>query len=154
MTRLDYAISARCRPEQVWQVFADLDRWKEWNPVITKSNWLSGEPWHLGSRFFMEINQPRKISFKPNIIEVSAPTRIVWTGSAPGFKGTHGHEFVAQPDGTTLIKTCEEFSGIATLFFTTGMRKKLINMYAVWLNSLAAEAEKLEKQRVAASVTM
>ena len=29
MTRLDYQITARCRPEHVWQIFSDLDRWAE-----------------------------------------------------------------------------------------------------------------------------
>jgi hypothetical protein len=154
LTRLDYAITARCRPEHVWQVFANIDRWPQWNPVIGKSHWLTGEQWQLGSRFFMEITQPRRISFKPEIVEIDPPRRIVWTGSAPGFKGTHGHEFVAQPDGTTLIKTWEEFSGLATIFFTKGMKKKLINMYAVWLNSLAAESEKLEKAQVTADETI
>ncbi len=147
MTRLDYSISARCRPEHVWQVFADLDRWKEWNPVIAETHWLSGQPWQLGSRFFMTITQPRRMTFKPEIIEINTPTRVVWTGSGPGFRGTHGHEFVSQPDGTTLIKTWEEFSGFATVFFTKGMKKKLINMYAVWLNSLAAESEKLAQSQ-------
>lgn len=143
MTRLEYQITARCTPEHVWQVFGDLDRWLEWNPVIAKSHWLSGEPWRLGSQFLMELGIPRTMTFTPVINESNAPHRVAWTGTAPGFKGTHWHEFSANPDGTTLIKTWEEFSGFATWFFTPGFKKKLINMYAVWLNALAAQAEKL-----------
>jgi hypothetical protein len=145
MTRVDYQITARCRPEHVWKVFADIERWAQWNPVIEKAHWISGEPWKLGSKFFMEIVQPRRVKFQPIINEISAPHRVAWTGTAPGFKGTHWHEFTAQADGTTLVKTWEDFSGFATLFIGPGMKKKLINMYATWLNSLASEAEKIAK---------
>src|SRR5689334_21916615 len=113
MTRLDYAITARCRPEHVWQAFTNLGRWKDWNPVIAEARWISGQSWQVGNRFLMQIIQPRRMTFKPEIIEMNSPTKVVWTGSAPGFRGTHGHEFVAQSDGTTLIKTWEEFSGLA-----------------------------------------
>jgi hypothetical protein len=143
VTRLEYQTIASCRPEHVWQVFADIDRWSQWNPVIGKSHWISGQPWIIGSTFFMEILQPRRMSFKPVIVDVRAPHRVVWTGKVPGFKGTHGHEFTQQPDGTTLVRTWEEFSGFATWFFSAGMKERLIPMYAAWLDSLKAEAEKL-----------
>jgi hypothetical protein len=141
--RLDYQITARCRPEHVWQVFADMDRWALWNPVIDKAHWLTGEPWKLGSSFFMQIAMPKRMKFQPTITEINSPNRVAWTGTAPGFKGTHWHEFSLQPDGTTLIKTWEEFSGFLTLFVGKRMKAKLIHMYAVWLNALGSEAEKL-----------
>jgi hypothetical protein len=149
VTRLEYQTVAKCRPEHVWQVFADVDRWSQWNPVIGNSGWISGEPWKLGSKFFMEILQPRRMSFKPTITDISAPNHVVWTGTAPGFKGTHGHEFTGQGDGTTLVKTWEEFSGWATWFFTAGMRQRLLKMYAAWLDSLSREAEKLARSQTA-----
>ena len=143
MIRFEYQIVAKCRPEHVWQVFADIDRWALWNPVIDKAHWLSGEPWQLGSRFFMQIVMPRRIKFQPTINEINAPNRVAWTGTAPGFKGTHWHEFTLQPDGTTIIKTWEEFSGFLSLAVGLTMKSKLIHMYAVWLNALGSEAEKL-----------
>ena len=143
MIRFEYQIVAKCRPENVWQVFADIDRWALWNPVIEKAHWLSGEPWQLGSRFFMQIVMPRRIKFQPTINEINAPNRVAWTGTAPGFKGTHWHEFTLQPDGTTIIKTWEEFSGFLSLAVGLTMKSKLIHMYAVWLNALGSEAEKL-----------
>lgn len=152
MTRLEYQTVAKCRPQHVWQVFAELVRWSQWNPVIGKSHWISGEPWKLGSKFFMEILKPRRMTFKPVINEINAPNRVAWTGKVPGFKGTHWHEFTAQADGTTLVKTWEEFSGLATVFFSSKMKKRLIDMYAAWLASLAAEAERLataETQKLA-----
>jgi hypothetical protein len=147
VTRLEYQTIARCEPEHVWHVFADIDNWSKWNPVIGKSKWVSGEPWTLGSQFFMQILQPRRMTFTPVINEISAPNRVAWTGNSPGFEGTHWHEFIQQPDGTTLVKTWEEFSGFATLFFTANMKKKLLEMYRRWLESLSREAEKLAQAR-------
>jgi hypothetical protein len=143
MMRLDYQITAKCRPEHVWQVFGDIDRWSLWNPVIDKAHWVNGQPWQLGSRFFMQIAMPKRMKFEPAITEISAPNRVAWTGTAPGFKGTHWHEFTLQADDITLIKTWEEFSGFLTLFIGKRMKTKLIHMYAVWLNALGSEAEKL-----------
>lgn len=151
MTRLEYQTIANCNPDQVWQVFADLNRWSQWNPVIGQSYWISGEPWKLGSKFFMEILQPRRMTFKPVINEISAPNRVAWTGKSPGFKGTHWHEFIEQPDGTTLIKTWEEFSGFGTLFLGISMRRQLLDMYAVWINALGREAEMIANSSKARS---
>ena len=148
--RLECQTVAKCRPEHVWKAFADIDRWATWNPVIGQSRWLSGEPWKLGGRFFMELLQPSKMSFKPVIVESNAPNRVAWTGTGPGFKGTHGHEFTLQPDGTTMVKTWEEFSGFVTWFFSTSFKGRLLKMYEAWLKSLASEAEKLAEARGAA----
>src|SRR3954464_6808149 len=101
VTRLEFQTTARCTPEQVWKVFADLERWSQWNPVIGKSHWLAGNSWQLGNRFLMEIVRPRRMTFKLVIMECTPPNRVAWTGKVPGFTGTHWHEFIAQPDGTT-----------------------------------------------------
>ncbi len=154
MTRLEYQTVAKCRPEHVWRVFADLDNWSQWNPVIGKSQWLEGDRWKLGSKFLMEILRPRHMTFKPVITEISAPNRVAWTGKVPGFEGTHWHEFTAQADGTTVIKTWEEFSGVATVFFSAKMKAQLIEMYAAWLKALKTEAEKFARAEVAANETI
>jgi hypothetical protein len=87
------------------------------------------------------------MTFTPVINEISAPNRVAWSGNSPGFEGAHWHEFIQQPDGTTLVKTWEEFSGFATLFFTANRKKKLLEMYRRWLESLSREAEKLAQAR-------
>ena len=147
--RFEYSTKAKCKPEHVWQVFADINRWAEWNPVISRAEWISGSPWQLGSRFLMDIIQPRKIRFQPVITESGPPHRVAWTGKAFGFKGTHWHEFTIQPDGTTLIKTWEQMSGFLTWFIGPGMKRRLMNMYAVWISSLAAESEKVANPELA-----
>lgn len=116
-TRLEYSVTAKCKPEHVWQKFHKLEEWPWWNRVVGRAKWLSGKPWEKGSQFLMDLVYPRKISFRPTIIEAAPPNRIGWVGKTTGFTGEHWFSFEAQPDGTTLIKTWEDISGfVATLF--------------------------------------
>ncbi|HWR13315.1 MAG TPA: SRPBCC family protein [Terriglobales bacterium] len=149
MKHFEYEAIARCKPQHVWQVFSDMDRWSEWNPVVGKSHWLTGAPWKPGSTFFMEILQPKKIIFRPMIQEILIPIRVSWTGKAPGFAGTHGHEFILMPDGTTRVRTWEDVSGFLTLFIGKRMHRQMMDMYAAWINALCREGEKLAAAQLA-----
>src|SRR5450759_3392446 len=100
-TRLEYSVTAKCKPEHVWQKFHKLEEWPWWNRVVGRAKWLSGKPWEKGSQFLMDLVYPRKISFRPTIIEAAPPNRIGWVGKTTGFTGEHWFSFEAQPDGTT-----------------------------------------------------
>jgi len=120
-TRLEYSVTAKCKPEHVWQKFQKIDEWPWWNRVVGQAKWLSGSPWQKGSQFLMELVYPRKVSFK------------------------------AQPDGTTLIKTWEDISGFVASLFGGGMKQSLMTMHKDWLESLKTEAEKIAREEVARS---
>jgi hypothetical protein len=149
--RLEYSTTARCKPEHVWQKFSKLEEWAWWNPVIGKTRWLQGQPWQKGSRFLFELTRPRRMTFRPVIIESAPPHRVGWVGTAFLFRGEHWHTFESQPDGATLIKTWEDFSGLGPAFFGQGRKQKLIAMYREWLESLKSESEKIAREALARS---
>ncbi len=150
-TRLEYSVTARCRPEHVWQKFQKIEEWPWWNRVVGQAKWISGSPWQKGSQFQMELVYPRKISFKPWIIESAPPNRIAWVGKTTGFTGEHWFSFEAQPDGITLIKTWEDISGFVASLFGSGMKQSLTTMHKDWLESLKSEAEKIAREELAKS---
>lgn len=141
--RLEYSTTAHCKPEHVWAKFEKLEEWAQWNPVIGAASWIEGHRWQKGGRLFFQLMKPRVMRFKPVMIESRPPHRVAWVGTAPGFKGEHWFSFEAQPDGTTLLKTWEDFSGLVTVFFGPGTRRRLVAMYQAWLEALKAEAEKV-----------
>lgn len=149
--RLEYSTSARCKPEHVWQKFEKLEEWAWWNPVIGQARWLEGRRWQQGGRFLFQLMRPRVMIFKPVIIESAPPHRLAWMGKVPGFKGEHYFSFEEQPDGTTVLRTWEVFSGFMTLFIGAGTRKKLLAMYRDWMEALKGEAEKIARAEQAAS---
>jgi hypothetical protein len=140
---LEYSTIGKCKPRHVWQKFEKLEEWGWWNPVVGQTRWLEGERWQKGGRFSFQLMKPRVMNFKPVIIESAPPHRLAWVGGTPGFKGVHWFSFEEQPDGTTLLKTWEDSSGIVTLFFGAGMRNKLLAMHREWLEALKVEAEKI-----------
>ena len=146
---VEYATVAKCSPEHAWEKFQALDQWPWWNQAITKSNWIEGKPWEKGSRFYLETARPKVFKIRPVITESAPPNRIVWVGRAIGFRGEHGFSFDPQPDGTTILKTWEDFSGPASLLFGGGTRMALAEMYKVWIESLKFEAERLARQQYA-----
>jgi hypothetical protein len=149
--RLEYSVAARCKPDHVWQKFSRLEEWAWWNPVVGKTRWLDGQPWQKGSRFSFELMRPRHMTFKPVIIESSPPNRIGWRGTAFLFKGEHWHSFQAQPDGSTLIHTWEDFSGPVSRFLGDKQKQQLIAMYREWLEALKVESEKVAREELARS---
>ena len=150
-TRLEYSVTAKCKPEHVWQKFQKLEEWPWWNRVVGQAKWLGGKPWEKGSQFLMELVYPRKISFKPVILESAPPNKIGWVGKTTGFTGEHWFSFEAQGDGITVIKTWEDISGWATAFFGSGMKQSLLAMHQDWLEALKAEAEKIAREEYAKS---
>ena len=150
-TRLEYSVTAKCKPEHVWQKFHKLEEWPWWNRVIGQVRWLEGQPWQKGSRFLMEMVYPRKMSFKPRIVESAPPNKLAWVGKVNGVTGEHWFSFEAQADGTTVIKTWEDFSGLMTVFLTASIKKSIIATWANWLDALKTEAEKIAREELARS---
>ena len=148
---LEYSMSAKCKPEHIWQKFENLDQWSWWNKVITRSKWVEGQPWQKGSRFLMELARPINMKFEPVVLECDAPNKVAWVGKALGVRGEHWFSFEAQADGTTLMKTWEEFSGPSTLFFGSGRKQAVVKMYADWFEALKFEAERLAREAAARS---
>src|SRR5579884_3543694 len=149
--KLEYSVTAKCNPEHAWQKFEKLEEWAWWNHVIGKTQWLSGGRWQEGGRFLFEMLRPRHMTFKPVIIKSAPPNQIAWVGKALGLSGEHWFSFEPQPDGTTLLKTWEIFSGPLTVVLGKSSQEKIVGMYKEWLTALKEEAEKIAREAYARS---
>ena len=49
------------------------------------------------------------------------------------------------------MKTWEEFSGLTTIFFGSGLRQGIVKMYQDWLEALKFEAERIAREERARS---
>ncbi len=146
--RLEYAATAKCRPEHIWKVFQKLEQWAWWNPGVARSKWTSGEPWQKGSRFRMELERPRRMAFDCEVLEGSV-NKVAWVGKGNMVTGEHWFSFEGNGDGTTVMKTWETLSGFGSMFITKGIQQKTVETYKLWFERLAAEAEKLAREEVA-----
>lgn len=147
--RLEYSVTAKCRPEHIWEKFEKLDQWAWWNRTIAQSKWLEGQPWQKGSRFLMQLARPIDMKFEPVVLECDSPHKVGWVGKGMGIRAEHWFSFEPQPDGTTLMKTWEDFSGPGTLLFGNGRKQAVVKMYADWFEALKFEAERIAREAAA-----
>src|SRR5947209_2025142 len=135
MIRLDDQNIAVCRPEHIWQKFAELPQWPAWLPMIARAEWKSGEPWAIGSRFAMSFKSP-PITVECEVFESAPPKQIAWRGNLMGITAEHFFRFEPQPDGSTLMKQWEQFTGAATMFLSSGRQQQISAIHAEWFAAL------------------
>ena len=126
-------------PERVWAVMADVERWPEWTPTVTRVERLDRGPLAVGSR--ARIRQPRR---PPAVWGVSALVEgrsFIWVTRSPGTRvvARHAVEPVAQGSRVTLSLS---FSGLLGPLVAR-LTRRLNERY------LALEAEGLRKRSMA-----
>jgi hypothetical protein len=149
--KLEHSVTAKCKPEHVWQKFQKLEEWPWWNRAIGQAKWIEGQPWQPGSRFMLELAYPKQMAFEPVVTENAAPQTVAWKGEGSGITGTMRFRFDAQADGSTLLKTEAEFSGWKTKFATDSIKQAIHKTFEEWLNALKTEAEKIAGEELAHS---
>lgn len=113
---IDATIEIHAPLKTVWDVFSDIDNWKEWNPVCRECRFEEGNKLVSGSCISFELNVfilPIRIA---PVVEFCDPGRkVVWKGSKMGIYAEHTFIFT-ESDNTVLLKSTEVFSG-PMLFF-------------------------------------
>lgn len=54
MAQVEGTIQIQAARKAVWQRFADIAQWSEWNREVIHARWISGTPWEEGSTFTVE----------------------------------------------------------------------------------------------------
>jgi hypothetical protein len=140
--RYHNAVLAACSPENVWQVFRDVDRWPQWNSAIGRASWSSGEPWQKGSTLEIQVANPASITLHPQIEGVAPPNVVHWIGKQMGVKAEILFRFDPDPAGTK-IECFQEVTGAPTMFVTDRMKAEVTAVFDRWLESLKSEAERV-----------
>src|SRR5215469_1564486 len=109
---VDIAASRR----QVWNVLANLDAYKDWNPFIRSA---SGQL-TVGSTLTLRMvpAQGRPMTFRPKVLAAQPGVLLCWIGRLvmPGiFDGTHQFE-LQDVAGATRVTQSETFRGVLVPF--------------------------------------
>lgn len=120
-------IVIKARPEAVWNVLTDFERYPEWNPFITS---LKGKP-VKGEKLVARIEPPNgsPMTFKPTVLVSDTNKEFRWLGHLlfPGlFDGEHIFELYENTDGTTTFVQREEFRGILVPLFAKMLDTKTL----------------------------
>ncbi len=101
--------------EEVYAVLADLGAYPKWNPYHRR---IEGE-FEEGSDMTIHVTRPdgKQVEVPPHMMRIIENEEITWGGGIKGvFYGVHSFYLESQPNGKTLLKHYEDFSGFAVGF--------------------------------------
>lgn len=93
----------------VWDVFADVERWPEWTESVTRLVALDGPGLAIGKRF--EIKQPRLPKLVWTVTDITEGTSWTWVQRSPGGMTMARHEISPMADGRTQVRQELEQTG-------------------------------------------
>ena len=122
MRAIHTEIAIGAAAERVWNVFAAVDKWPEWNPFAKVSGRLT-----VGERLTVEIKPPgkRPMTFRPTVVAFEPGRELRWLGHlvVPGiFDGEHGFRVRPEDVGRCRFEQFETFRGLlaAPIFLMAG----------------------------------
>ena len=140
--RLQEAIDIAAPPEVVWEAFRGLDSWPEWNAVCLSSRWTSGEPWEIGSSFFMRLRMAGvPVPFHVKIVEFGPAKSVAWDSTVLTVTGHRRFLFEALSGGGTHVSDTKTFGSPLLPLRLFYPRPIIQRMSRDWLRSLKAHAE-------------
>ena len=137
---LQQQTATRSPRSAVWEVFADIERWPEWNSVCEKVRIIEGTPWTPGFRFHMVLRMAgRAVPFEPVVVHAEPERVVTWTSTRFTVTGTRTFT-LDSGDGSTLISDTKRFSSPVLPVRLFYPRPVINRMSEAWLASLAREA--------------
>ena len=134
-----YSVSRRinAEPEKVWALLADASSYRHWNRAVVsiEGRIAAGETVALVS-----IANPKR-SFRLQVTELTAPTRMVWRDGMPLGLFTGERTYLVEPrEGVTHFEMTEEYTGLLAGVFTKAI-PDLTESFNVFADSLKVAAE-------------
>lgn len=120
----------------VWSILTGLAEWPAWNEGVQEMH-LQGEV-AVGTEFRWKTGG---MKIRSRIEELTAPTRIVWSGRTMGIRAIHVWTLTKADEGTK-VRTEESFEGLVVSLLAGSMRKALAKALQQGMAALKKEAEK------------
>lgn len=139
--RLEFETVAQCHPEDVWQIFRNVEDWHKWCSSFGHAGWVHGQPWKEGSRFFVELLAPFRADLEVLVLKAREPQDFVLLSHGAGMAVQQWVQFRGMGDDTTVIHSEEALVGSEGLR-NAGFREAFRGLFEQWLDLLRGEAEK------------
>ena len=123
------------RPDAVWRVLADLDKWHAWTPTILEIKPLTDTGLVVGARY--RVTQPKLRPAVYEVIECVPDERFTWVQTFPGGAMVADHRLIAL-NAQTEVELSFRSSGLLA-HFVSALFAKMIREY------VATEARNLKR---------
>jgi hypothetical protein len=139
--KLEYAITARCHPKDVWEKFCKIEEWKEHTEIFGEASWVHGKPWDSHSRFFVEVVKPSRKEFEVVVLRSSNLNEVMLLSHEGSLAGEQWISVTSDGSGETIIRTSIAVVG-ATEEQAPKLRSRLETVMKFWFGGLRTEAER------------
>ena len=149
MTRTNFVITVEipAPPSLVWSVMADVERWPEWTPTISRVKRLSPGPLQVGSR--ARIHQPKLPPASWRVTELNPGVSFTWVSLAPGVRVTARHTTEASAIGSRVTLSVH-YGGCLGALLALWTRHLNERYLALEANGLRARCTELAARLVSA----
>ncbi|GHH34613.1 SRPBCC family protein [Lentzea cavernae] len=135
MPGLENTSTIEARPDQVWAVVADVERWPERIPTVDSVQRLDPGPLAVGSR--TRLKQPKLSEAVWTVTELTEGVSYTWESKAPGVTVVATHVVEPHPSGTKLTLSLTVRGPLAGLGWL--LTRKMTEQY------VATEAASIKK---------
>src|SRR5262245_45693421 len=101
--RFEATIDVDAPARQVFEVYADVERWPEWTSSVTSVERLDQGPLQIGSR--ARVRQPKLPVAVWTVNEIAPGTAFVWVARGPGVRTTGSHVVTPRAGGQSCTVT-------------------------------------------------
>ena len=129
-------IEINAKPEKVWEVRSDIDKWSDWTANIKNPQTLSKPS--VGSKFKWKNNGS---SITSTIHTIEQNRMLGWTGKNFAADAIHNWYLTPTENGTK-VRTEESMQGLLMSIMKKKMNEVLLEDMTSWLDQLKAKCEK------------
>ena len=112
-------IYIEARPDVVWAVTEDIERWPEWTPTVTSV--VRDDVGRFGLGSAARVKQPGQPESEWTVSEFVRGQRFAWETRRPGVRIKASHDMDADGAGTTNVLRLE-MTGIAAVLLWPVLR--------------------------------
>jgi uncharacterized protein YndB with AHSA1/START domain len=128
-------ITINAKPEVVWDVLTDIEKWSKWNEKIKHST--INEEADIGVSFTWKTNGSK---IRSQIHTFERNKTLGWTGKAFGAKAIHNWYLEPTKNGTRVLVN-ESMGGWLVRLFKRKVTNTVEEDMAYWLEQLKIESE-------------
>jgi len=127
---LRVSVDIEARPEEVWQVMSDIERWPEWTPSIDAVSFVDGAA-SLGIGVRARIKQPKVPAMVWTVTELTPNRSFTWTNRAMGIASIATHSIEPTQRGSRVTLAVQQSGLLVHLMpWMKSMSRRYVEMEA------------------------
>ena len=140
------SVAINATEQLVWEVFTDIYRWREWNPLVLQVVSVAGGTISApGGAFVVKYKTdftPLQATTRSLVQEVIPTRRIVLTGDVLGSQGTMTYDFTPF-GGKTIVSVTEIFAETGSEYQDATISTTTKRLLSIQLDGLKTYVERI-----------